>query len=621
MCGIAGVFGVSAPEVVERMLLALAHRGPDDQYCVSGPDFSLGARRLAILDLQGGRQPMRTPGANPVWACQNGEIYNFAELRRTLLAEGHQLVSRSDTEVIPHLYQRYGADCVTHLQGMFALAVYQGGRGLLARDRSGKKPLYYLEQGGALWFASEIKALLLVPGFERRLSLQATHHFLSLKNVPAPLTAFEGISALPPAHVLTWSQSRTQLQRYWRLDWTPLEGDPSEAELAEELLSRLDSAVKRRLVADVPVGLFLSGGLDSSLSTALAASVSKPKTFTLRYGADSTTPGKELDVRVARQVASLYGTEHHEEELDFSRFQEELPAILRCFDEPFSGVMSTYFLSRLIARHVKVAISGDGADELFGSYLSHRLARPIHEFARGKRDDLGHFADQQEFLASIASPDDWEWRSRLWVFSDEEKRDLYASASGPEHLQPTREWLRGIFSDLSATDPLNRVLEAEFLTQLPDQVLAFSDRLSMAHSLELRTAFLDTAVMELAARIPGKFKIRGQETKSVLKTAARRHLPPEAVDRPKEGFVMPVNQWLGSWLLDFARATLGTTRLARHGLFRPAAVQQLLDNFAAGEQRLANKVLSLLCWQLWFDLYFHQPSGPTAEGSVEHLRA
>lgn len=617
MCGIAGVFGVTAPEVVEKMLIALAHRGPDDQYCVSGPGFTLGARRLAILDLEGGRQPLQAPGSRPVWACQNGEIYNFAALRQELLQDGHQLITRSDTEVIPHLYQRYGEHCVERLHGMFALALYCQGEGLLARDRSGKKPLYYLEQNGAVWFASEIKALLQVPGFQPRLDMQATHHFLSLKNVPAPLTAFVGIRALPPAHLLKWSASGLQLRRYWKLDWTPLGGDVSEAELAEELLSRLDGAVKRRLVADVPVGFFLSGGLDSSLCTALAASVTTPKTFTLRYGADSTTPGKELDVRVARQIATMYGTDHHEEELDFSRFQQELPEILRCFDEPFSGVMSTYFLARLISRHVKVAISGDGADELFGSYLSHRLARPMYEFVRGKRDDLGHFAGQEEFLAGIASPHEWEWRSRLFVFTDEEKARLYASSTP---LEPTREWLREVFSGLTASDPLNRMLEAEFLTQLPDQVLTFSDRLSMAHSLELRTAFLDTEVLEWAARIPGRFKIHGQETKSVLKTAARRVLPAEAIDRPKEGFVMPVNQWLSSWLLEYARETLSPQRLARHDLFRADTVQGLLNDFAAGEQRLANKVLSLLCWQLWFDLYFHEPSERAAQGTVEHLR-
>jgi asparagine synthase (glutamine-hydrolysing) len=620
MCGIAGVFGARAAEVVDKMLRVLAHRGPDDQHCVAGAGFTLGARRLSIIDLEGGRQPLATPDP-AVWACQNGEIYNFPELRQTLLEQGHRFSTRGDTEVLPHLYQAHGDRFAEHIHGMFAVAIWdtQRNRGLLVRDRCGKKPLYYTIHEGALWFASEIKALLQIPGFQRRLNGEAVHHFLSLKNVPSPLSAFEGIHQLPPAHQLLWEDGRIQqLRPYWKLDWTPLEGELHEQDLADELLQRLQRGVQRRLLADVPVGFFLSGGLDSSLATALAATSSNTqvKTFTLRYRADSSTPGKELDLACARQIAKQYNTEHYEEELDFSRFQEELPAILTHFDEPFSGVMSTYFLSRLIVKHLKVAISGDGADELFGSYLSHRLARPLYEFSQGKTDDLGHFQDQPEFLARLASPHDWEWRSKLFVFTEEDKQALYQ----PEALGPysSRDWMRGIFAGLTAQDPLNRILEAEFLTQLPDQVLAFADRLSMAHSLEIRTGFLDTEVMEFAARIPGRFKIHGQEIKSVLKTAARRYLPGEAIDRPKEGFVMPVNQWLAGWLLDYARQTLAPSALAQHGLFRPQEVGRILADFAAGNSALANKVLSLLCFQLWFDMYFTHPVALPLAAPVQH---
>lgn len=591
------------------MLRVLAHRGPDDQHCVPGEGFTLGARRLSIIDLAGGRQPLSTPDQS-VWACQNGEIYNFPELREELRSQGHQFSNRSDTEVLPHLYQLHGEEMGRTIHGMFAVAVWdtQRNRGLLIRDRSGKKPLYYTQRGEQLWFASEIKALLQIPGFERKLNQEAVYHFLSLKNVPSPLTSFEGVHMLPPAHQLVWENGQIQgIRPYWKLDWSPLEGELHEQELAEELLVRLERGVKRRLLADVPVGFFLSGGLDSSLATALAASSSgqKVKTFTLRYRADSSTPGKELDLACARQIARQYDTEHYEEELDFSRFQDELPAILTHFDEPFGGVMSTYFLSRLIVKHLKVAISGDGADELFGSYLSHRLARPLAEWSQGKTDDLGHFQGQQEFLARLASPHDWEWRSKLFVFTEEDKRRLYRPESLPQ--ADTSQWMRKIFDGCTAQDPLNRVLEAEFLTQLPDQVLAFADRLSMAHSLEIRTGFLDTEVMEFAARIPGRFKIHGQEIKSVLKTAARKYLPAEAIDRPKEGFVMPVNQWLAGWLLDYAREQLSPARLDQHGLFQKAEVERILGEFAAGNSALANKVLSLLCFQIWYDLYFVNP--------------
>ena len=602
------------------MLQVLAHRGPDDQHCVAGEDFTLGARRLSIIDLAGGRQPLSTPDQS-VWACQNGEIYNFPELRSQLQSQGHQFLNRSDTEVLPHLYQIHGDQMGRAIHGMFAVAVWDKTqkRGLLIRDRAGKKPLYYCIHQGQLWFASEIKALLQIPGWQRKLNEEAVHHFLSLKNVPAPLTAFEGIHMLPPAHSLVWQDGRIQsLEAYWKLDWTPLEGELHEQELADELPERLQRGVKRRLLADVPVGFFLSGGLDSSLATALAASSSshKVKTFTLRYRADSSTPGKELDLACARQVARQYDTEHYEEELDFSRFQEELPAILSHFDEPFGGVMSTYFLSRLIVKHLKVAISGAGADELFGSYLSHRLARPLAEFSQGKTDDLGHFQEQPEFLARLAAPNDWEWRSKLFVFTEEDKRQLYRS----ERLQAcsTSEMMRSLFERCTAHDPLNRVLEVEFQTQLPDQVLAFADRLSMAHSLEIRTGFLDTEVMEFAARIPGRFKIHGREIKSVLKAAARKLLPVEVIDRPKEGFVMPVNQWLSGWLLDYARTTLSPANLAQHGLFQTQEVTRILEDFAAGNSSLANKVLSLLCFQLWYDLYFVHPVALPLQAPVIH---
>ncbi|CAN0189444.1 unnamed protein product, partial [Phaeothamnion confervicola] len=356
MCGIAGVFGKKAPEVVEKMLRVLAHRGPDDQHLVAGPGYTLGARRLSIIDLSGGRQPL-SAGSDErrIWAAQNGEIYNFLEAREELLKRGHSFQTRGDTEVIPHLYLEYGDEFATHMHGMFAASIWdeQKSRGLLARDRAGKKPLYYMVHDGALWYASEIKALLQVPGFVRRIDEEALHHYLSYKNVPSPGTIFQGISQLPPAHQLVWEEGQIKILRpYWKLDWTPFDGDPTEEELAQELIERLQRGVKRRLIADVPIGFFLSGGLDSSLSTAIAATVSSTpvKTFTLRYSADSSTPGKELDLRCAREIAQKYGTDHFEEELDFSRFKDELPAILSHFDEPFSGVVSTYFLSRLIRK-------------------------------------------------------------------------------------------------------------------------------------------------------------------------------------------------------------------------------------------------------------------------------
>lgn len=635
MCGIAGVFGTRAPEVVAQMLRVLAHRGPDDQHLVYGSNYTLGARRLSIIDLDHGRQPLADQ-AHRIWAAQNGEIYNFRELREELLRSGsdHRFVTDGDTELIPHLYRAFGAEFPSKLEGMYAISLFDEAKdqAMLVRDRSGKKPLYYLEHEGALWYASEIKALLQVPGFQRRMNLEAVHHFLSYKNVPTPLSIFEGIKMLPPGHRLLWKEGEIRaIERYWRLDWTPFEEPLDERELAEEFIRLMKVGVRRRLVSDVPIGFFLSGGIDSSLSTALAAEVASDriKTFTLTYSQDSSTPGKELDLRCAREIAQRYGTEHHEEQMNFSDFQREFPAILSHFDEPFSGVVSTYFLARLIAKHVKVAISGDGSDELFGSYLTHRLARPVHEFCRAQAEgrepgDLGHFSEGQprEFLARIADREQHRWKHALAVFTDDDKSSLYT----PEAATACRgfsslEHLGELFSDLTAKDPTNRILEAEFLTQLPDQVLAFTDRLSMAHSLEIRTAFLDTQVMEFVARVPERFKIRDNDVKVLLKTAARPYLPASAIDRPKEGFVLPVNQWLQGWLFDYAREALAPDQLKRHGLFRADHVSGLLNRFQSGDASLANKILSLLSFQIWHDVYLAQtlpvPLGDAAKLIVE----
>ena len=628
MCGIAGVFGLKDPHTVERMLRVMAHRGPDDQHLVAGDGYTIGARRLSIIDLDTGRQPLCSENGR-IWAAQNGEIYNFRERREELQKAGHQFRTKGDTEIHPHLYLAHGFDFPKYLEGMFAVALWDEAEqtGILVRDRSGKKPIYTLHHGGGLWFASEIKALLQIPGFERRINLEAFHYYLSYKNVPSPLCIFEGVQMLRPAHRLLWKDGQVaRHDHFWKLDWTPLEGDPSEEELAEELLNRLRRGVKRRLVSDVPIGFFLSGGVDSSLSTAIAAEASPQQimTFTLKYTEDSSTPGKELDLKCAREIATQYGTDHHEELMDFTHFKEELPAVLSHFDEPFSGVVSTYFLSRLISKHVKVAISGDGADELFGSYLSHRLANPLAHYYQSKLTGtppsaLGHFTEQLDFLERLVEDEDWKWRYKLLVFTDEDKNALYSpEAKRDLSAFSTREHLRGVFQNLTAQDPTNRILESEFKTQLPDQVLAFVDRLSMAHSLEIRTGFLDTEVMEFAARIPGRFKIHGTEVKSVLKRAARTYLPSSAIDRPKEGFVMPVNQWLNSWLFDYAREALSAPNLGQHGLFDPSAVDQLLTRFHGGEQRLANKVLSLLCFQIWHQIYMEK-SLPLPLGDAAHL--
>jgi asparagine synthase (glutamine-hydrolysing) len=618
MCGISGVFGRPEIETVNRMLAQLSHRGPDDEYAVAGADYAFGARRLSIVGLADGRQPLSNE-TGTVWAAQNGELYNFPQVRRELLASGHHLRTHCDTEILPHLYEDYGVRLPEHIDGMFAIAVWDETEkvGLLARDRMGKKPLYYYRDGDALYFASEIKALLTVPGFERRINFEALHHFLSYKHVPAPLSIFEGIRMLPPAHTLIYRKgAEPEIRRYWDLDFSAA-GEMArwpEEELVEHLLALLRRGVERRLMSDVPIGFFLSGGIDSSLSTALAAEISSSpiKTFTLTYANDSTTAGKEQDRRWARWTAEKYRTEHYEETVQFSNFPENLRRIIACFDEPFSGTISTYFLAGLIAQHVKVAVSGDGADELFGSYLSHRLAFPLSRYEEYRRTgDAGlirPFDAQPEFLASLAEDEDWKWRAKLFVYNEEEKASLYsADISERMRAYSSRELLRRDFSTLTARDPLNRILEGEFRTIFPDQVLAFVDRLSMAHSLEVRTAYLDTEFVTFIAGLPGRLKIKDGETKYLLKKAALKYFPEEMAFRKKEGFIMPITEWLLGDLEDYVRETLSAERLRRHGLFNERRVQELVDGVYAAnaDYRHVNKLFSLIVFQEWYELYMN----------------
>jgi asparagine synthase (glutamine-hydrolysing) len=593
VCGIAGVFGRSDAATVAAMSGLLRHRGPDDEFLVSGKAFALASRRLSIVDVGGGRQPLANE-AETVWAAQNGELYNFRPVRDRLAADGHSFHTLCDTEVLPHLYEQYGTALPEHIDGMFAVAVWDDERraGLLVRDRMGKKPLYYLEDDEALYFASEIKALLVVPGLQRRLNLEALHHFLSYKHVPHPLSIFERIRQVPPGSRLVSEAGKpVRIERYWAPSFAAT-GDPDESDAVDGLVEVLREAVGRRLMGDVPVGFFLSGGIDSSLSTAMAAelSTSPIKTFTLTYEAGSSTAGKEDDRRWARHVAERYGTEHHEATIDFQQFPDTIKPILRSFDEPFAGVVSTYFLSEVIARHVKVAVAGDGADELFGSYRSHRIA-----------------AGSEPGTDDLRALPDWEWRARLLVYGDAEKRALYTpdvaaalrSCSTADHLRDTA------FSGLTGTDPLNRMLEAEFNSFLPDQVLAFVDRLSMAHSLEVRSAYLDTAVVEYVAGLPGSLKIHDGETKYLLKRAAERYFPKEMAFRPKEGFVMPVTDWLLRDLESYVRETLSPSALGRSGVFDSVAVGALVDGFYSerGDYRYGNKILALVVFQEWHDLY------------------
>jgi asparagine synthase (glutamine-hydrolysing) len=590
------------------MTSTLTHRGPDSEGSWESPDVSLGMRRLAIIDLATGEQPVFNEDRS-IAVIFNGEIYNYIELRADLLRAGHRFsTDHSDTEVIVHLYEEHGLDFLNYLNGMFAIALWDQRRRelVLARDRLGIKPLYFALLRDGVAFGSEPKALLEHPEVSREPNLIAVHHYLSLKNVPAPLSAFRGIEQLRSGE-LAICRGREVTRRRWWLPSFDRVVEIDEREAADEILRLLKDSVRLQMRSDVPFGAYLSGGLDSSSVVALLArqGAGKIKTFTLVYEGDF--PNKENDRNFARVVAERCGTEHHEHLVTFDDLPEKLNDIVRAFDEPFSGVISTYFITESIARHVKVALSGDGSDELFASYLPHRIAAPLAAYSEGRNDpdSLVPFENDIARLALLHDRgDEAARRMGLYLLDDKEKNILYSSAMRDAVSGTTTEALiRNRLAACRSNDPINRALFLDLETLLPDQVLPFVDRLSMAHSVEVRPPFLDHRLVEFACSLPGHFKIRAGRVKSILKDAMRDLLPPDLVARPKEGFIMPINEWLIGHLKGYVSATLAPDKLKRLGLFRVEAVQDILDAHFAGRRHYGNQIWNLLMLQLWWDRY------------------
>ncbi len=618
MCGICGFTGEPDWQTLQRMTDALVHRGPDEAGFWESGEVSLGMRRLAIVDLETGQQPIFNEDAT-VGVVFNGEIYNYPELQAELKAAGHRFrTDHSDTEVLVHLYEQYGDEFLHKLNGMFAIALWdlRRQRLFLARDRAGIKPLYFSMAGGRLIFGSEIKAILQHPAVSREPDFAALSHYLSLKNIPAPWSAFLGIRQLGPGEFIC-VEGGALTQRIW---WRPvfrenarLEGQETAARIRE----LLEDAVRLQMRADVPFGAYLSGGVDSSSVVALMSRIGgrQVTTFSLVYSGE--LDNKAADQKYARLVAREFGTDHHEYVLSFREAAASIGAVLDAFDEPFSGVTSTFFITQLIAKHVKVALSGDGADELFGSYLAHRLAQPLHHFARLRARALGGltarennllqpFSDNLDYLAAIFDRgDEVDRRASLYLWTDAGKNELLSdkmlALSGGAQ---TRDLVAKRYAEAGTNDPLNRALYCDFVTLLPDQVLAFVDRLSMAHSVEVRPPFLDHRLIEFAGSIPGALKIRNGREKHILKEAVRGLIPQAVIDRRKEGFVLPMDHWLLNNLRDKVEETLAPERLAAHGLLRPGPVRAILDAHYARAANHGPRIWNLMMFQLWWEKFF-----------------
>lgn len=613
MCGIAGIAtrdGVREGDahLVDAMLRSLAHRGPDDQYMAGDAKAWLGARRLSIIDLEGGRQPL-TDESGSILATQNGEIYNYIELREDLERRGHVFQTRSDTETIVHLYEEHGTAFVQHLRGMFAIAIWDGrlGRLVLTRDRLGKKPIYWRLANGRLTYGSELKAILQDPEAERVVDREALDLYLQHLYVPAPWTILRGIAKLPPASTLIWDGHEPKVERYW----TPVYEPKTRRNLHEDVeegLSIIREAVRLRLRSDVPVGVFLSGGMDSTVVTALMAEESSQPVRTFSIGFENASYD---ELRYARAVADRYGTVHTEEIVRLDAI-ELLPALAEHFDEPFadSSAVPTFRVSQLAAQHLKVVLTGDGGDESFGGYSRYRvngifgaldvLPRPLLRAAAragrvaatplGPRLRLRRRLTIAEGLFGLDADERYVTQMTNLDKVDRTKLMVGANGSTPYLLDVLRA---------SPVDPIDRLLRTDLLTYLPEDLLVKMDRATMANSLEARSPLLDHKLVEFVAKLPTDRKIEGRTTKVLLRFIAKQLMPAAHVDRKKMGFGAPIADWFRGPLGDrFEETVLAPDAASRDHLDQSFARALLVEHRSHQEEN-DGQLWSLLMFELW----------------------
>ncbi|GAK51750.1 asparagine synthase (Glutamine-hydrolyzing) [Candidatus Moduliflexus flocculans] len=628
MCGIAGVINYYekrdvSKQLIEKMVASLEHRGPDDAGIHVKENVGLGIRRLSIIDLETGHQPISNED-NSIHVVYNGEIYNFKALREELLQKGHTFKTNTDTEVIVHLYEEVGKQLVTRLNGMFAFALWDTKRRtlLLGRDRAGIKPLYYYIGRDRLSFASELKAILQDQTVPRKLNYRALHDYLSLGYVPAPDSIFVRINKLPPGHVLEYVDGEVAIHRYWAIPYQPAEEGAStvitssmKQEYAEGIRERLQESVRRRLISDVPLGAFLSGGIDSSAIVALMTKVSNApvKTFSIGF------PGAGYydERKYARRIAKLFHTEHHEFEVEPNAL-EILPLLIKHFDEPFadSSAIPTYYLSKLARQHVTVCLSGTGGDELFAGYRRYLVETLFRRYQRYPKSIQSlamqlakllpvsrasalkeYFLLLKRFLACQDTSPMLRHISMMTCFSDEMKRELCS-----ETLM--REWtpenpIAKQYKKTDTLDDLTRTLSADFYTYLPEDLLVKEDRMTMAASLEGRVPFLDVEFMEYAASIPSSLKAHNLTTKYIFKEAMRPLLPSSIIDRRKHGFGVPVGEWFKKELKTYATEVFQDSRTQQRGFFNSEYIMSLLDKHQEGLQDFSPQLWTLLIFELW----------------------
>ncbi|MCW5698584.1 MAG: asparagine synthase (glutamine-hydrolyzing) [Rhodospirillales bacterium] len=625
-----------APQGIDRMLHALRFRGPDDADCHYSDGAVLGQRRLSIIDVEGGRQPIPNEDRT-AWVICNGEIYNFQELMEDLKKRGHVFSTRSDSEVILHMYEEFGEDCVSRLRGMFAFAIWDEKRQQLfiARDRLGQKPLYYVERAGEFLFASEIKALLAADPALAEIDLAALDQYLTLRVVASPFSMFKQIRKLAPAHALSFSKERgLKIWRYWDLDYEPkLQG--SENDIVDELESRLIECLKLHMVSDVPVGAFMSGGLDSTLVVAMLMKhvMSEPiRTFSMGL------PYKQFDeAPYARMVAEAYGTQHREKIVTPSLLAS-LPKLVWHLDEPSDPLsVCSYLIAEMASEDVKVVLGGDGGDELFGGYdryygnrfASHyalipelvrrHLIGPVLE----KLPDGSWYKSHNHMLKWLHHLSFAEGGARYarslsyFYFGSNRRSDLY----GPEMRERARSFdpeepIRSAYDAAHATDAVDRMLYADNQIRLPDHPVMILDRMTMAHGLEARSPFMDHEIAEFAARLPEDLKVKGRSLRRVQVKLAKRYLPEAVMNRPKQGFSSALPYMLRDEYRALYKIFLRDCQLAGDGIFAQPAIDQLLAEHEAGNADHGNRLWLLVNSEAWYRMHIKGESIDSMEALI-----
>lgn len=630
MCGIVGIYTKNnrtfeeLSRSINTMAACLQHRGPDDQgYHVDG-HIALGHRRLSIIDLKTGKQPIFNEDKSKC-IIFNGEIYNYEEIKSELLQKGHCFASASDTETIIHAYEEWGEECVKKLRGMFSFCIWDSQREtmLLVRDRLGEKPLFYAHYNGDFVFSSEMKSILADPRFDRAIDEEAVGAYFTFSYIPAPLTIYRNIKKLPPGHLLLYKKGQIRIQQYWDVSFNP-DRQKTETEFIHEFMELLSEAVRLQLRSDVPLGAFLSGGIDSSVVVALMSRAdSRPvNTFTIGFGGN--VGGFDDERKYARLVADRYKTNHREHEVlpDVGSLIEK---IVRAFDEPFAddSTIPSYFVSQLARRNVTVALSGLGGDEMFCGYeryLGFQIGQMYNKIPEIIRENMiRRFIEELPELSSgnytvnrmkrfvrSSSPD---FGQRYFGFVSKihkQYKDVLFSGQGKQYtegLDAVEKRFVDLFNAAPADDPLNKVYYSDIKTYLPEDILACTDRLSMHHSLEVRVPFLDYKLVEYCSTIPPEMKIKWLKKKYLLKKGVSGFLPKAVLDHKKQGFVGPMTRWLQTDLKALTLDMLSERNLQKHGLFNTKTIGRILNDHYSGKEINDATIWSLVMFQAWFDHY------------------